>query len=117
MDCKATVKIGDFSRGGNTRGDTAANDHDFGWQEKYTPCGILDEDSAQLSINFGNSYKTSDFIVDTFEGWWFSLPVQERQDAKQIQLKIDNGPESSGVRTQFLHRMVDFSNRIGIPIQ
>lgn len=117
MDCKATVKIGDFSRGGNTRGDTAANDHDFGWQEKYTPCGILDEDSAQLSINFGNSYKTRDFIVDTLEGWWFGLPVQEQQGVKQIQLKIDNGPESSGVRTQFLSRMVDFSTRIGLPIQ
>ena len=117
MDCKATVKIGDFSRGGNTWGDHTASDHDFGCQEKYTPCGILDEDSRQLSIPFGNSYKTSDFIVDTLEEWWFGLNLQEPQKTKQLQLKIDNGPESSGVRTQFLHRMVDFSTRIGLPIQ
>jgi hypothetical protein len=34
-----------------------------------------------------------------------------------IQLKIDNGPESSGVRTQFLKRMVEFTEQIGKPIQ
>ena len=117
MDCKATVKIGDFSRGGKTRGDHTASDHDFGCQEKYSPCGILDEDRNQLFITFGNSYKTSDFIVDTLEDWWFGLETQEQQATTQIQLKIDNGPESSGVRTQFLHRMVDFSTRIGLPIQ
>ena len=27
VDCKATVKIGDFSRGGQTRGDDQALDH------------------------------------------------------------------------------------------
>ena len=30
MDCKATVKIGEFSRGGLTRGDHRASDHDMG---------------------------------------------------------------------------------------
>ena len=29
MDCKATVNIGDYSRGGKTRGDNRAADHDF----------------------------------------------------------------------------------------
>jgi Rhodopirellula transposase DDE domain len=70
IDCKATVKIGDFSRGGQTRGDNRASDHDFGCQEKYTPCGIVDEDSAQLDLLFGSSYKTSDFIVDALEAKW-----------------------------------------------
>lgn len=117
MDCKATVKIGDFSRGGKTRGDTMAADHDFGCQEKYVPCGILDEDHDQLYISFGTSYKTSDFIVDTLEDWWAGLNLQEQRNIGQIQLKVDNGPESSGVRTQFLHRMVNFSKTIDIPIQ
>jgi hypothetical protein len=40
------------------------------------------------------------------------LPEQQ-QDIEQIQIKVDNGPESSGVRTQFLNRMVDFANAIG----
>ncbi len=58
MDCKATVNIGDFARGGQTRGDNQAIDHDF-TEEHYIPCGIVDEDSAQLYLIFGNSYKYS----------------------------------------------------------
>ena len=34
-----------------------------------------------------------------------------------LQIKMDNGPDSSGVRTQFLHRMVQFADHIGKPIQ
>lgn len=117
MDCKATVKIGNFSRGGQTRGDCLADDHDFGCQEKYIPCGILDEDKGQLNITFGSSYKTSDFIVDSLSSWWYDLDKQEQQDIDQIQIKMDNGPESSGVRTQFLKRMVVFSDDIGKPVQ
>ncbi len=117
MDCRSTVKIGDFSRGGKTRGDNKAGDHDFGCKEKFVPCGILDEDTDRLYINFGNSYKTSDFIVDTLEDRWSGLNFQEQQNTELIQLKTDNGPESSGVRTQFLNRMVDFSGDIGIPIR
>jgi len=116
MDCKATVKIGDLSRGGQTRGDNEADDHDFDCKEKYIPCGILNEDSGELLINFGDSYKTSDFIVDTLETWWNGLGIQEQRSTALIQIKADNGPESSGVRTQFLHRMVDFSKEIGKPV-
>lgn len=117
IDCKATVNIGDYSRGGQTRGDRQACDHDLGCQEKYTPCGIVDEDAGQLYINFGSSYKTSDFIVDTLEAWWENLEPEQQQATQLIQLKIDNGPESSGVRTQFLNRMVDFTEQTGKPIQ
>lgn len=45
----------------------------MGCEEKYIPCGIVDEDSGQLYIHFGSSYKTSDFIVDTLEHWWTEL--------------------------------------------
>lgn len=116
IDCKATVKIGDFSRGGQTRGDNEAGDHDFGCKEKYIPCGILNEDSGELLISFGNSYKTSDFIADTLEDWWYGLDIREQHLAALIQIKADNGPESSGVRTQFLNRMVSFSKEIGKPV-
>lgn len=47
IDCKATVNIGDYSRGGQTRGNTQAADHDMGCQEKYVPLGILEEDRRQ----------------------------------------------------------------------
>src|SRR4029450_41124 len=117
MDCKATVKLGPFSRGGKTRGEYKASDHDLGEAEKYVPCGILDEDTAQLSVTFGSSAKTSDFLVDTLTAWWQGLSLQEQGAIEQIQLKMDNGPESSGVRTQFLQRMVHWVDTIGKPIQ
>ena len=49
IDCKATVNIGDYSRGGKTRGDSRAADHDMGCEEKYVPFGIVDEDEGVLS--------------------------------------------------------------------
>ena len=58
MDCKATVAIGEFARGGLTRGDNKACDHDFSGQEKYHPCGIIDEDNGQLVSTLGNSLKS-----------------------------------------------------------
>jgi hypothetical protein len=79
----------------------------MGCEEKYTPCGIVDEDTGALQISFGSSYKTSDFIADTLQEWWDILSPEQ-----QIQIKVDNGSESSGVRTQFLKRMVDFSDKI-----
>src|SRR6185436_144177 len=93
------------------------SDHDFGGSEHYIPCGILDEDTAQLSVTFGSAAKTSDFLVDTLTAWWYRLSVQEQRAIERVQLKMDNGPESSGVRTQFLSRMVQLVDTIGKPIQ
>jgi hypothetical protein len=117
MDCKATVHIGEFSRGGLTRGDHKACDHDLGCKEKYIPCGIVDEDSGELRITFGSSSKTSDFIVDTLEAKWQAMAEQDKAAVELLHIKMDNGPESSGRRTQFLSRMVQFADRIGKPIQ
>ena len=52
-----------------------------------------------------------------FRSWWEQLPLAERDDVTLLQIKLDNGPESSGRRTQFLHRMVAFADTIGLPIQ
>jgi hypothetical protein len=117
MDCKATVKIGEFSRGGLSRGKNKACDHDFSTQGSHTPCGIVNEDTGQVYINMGCSYKTSDFIIDTLNGWWKNQTPEERFRIDEIQIKIDNGPESSGVRTQFLKNIVEFSDSIGKPVQ
>ena len=102
IDCKATVKIGEFSRGGLTRGDHRASDHDMGCKEKYVPCGIVDEASGELALTFGSSYKTSDFIVDVITAKWEAMDEPEQAATRQIQIKMDNGPESGGRRTQFL---------------
>ena len=111
------MKIGEFSRGGLTRGDNRASDHDRGGKEKYVPCGIVDEESGALHITFGSSYKTSDFIVDVLEAKWAALDAQDKAATGLIQIKMDNGPESSGKRTQFLHRMVQLADNIQKPIQ
>jgi Rhodopirellula transposase DDE domain len=117
IDCKATVHIGDYSRGGLTRGDNQASDHDMGCKEKYVPCGIVDEESAELTITFGSSYKTSDFIVDVLAAKWDALAAHEKAATSLLQIKMDNGPESSGRRTPLLHRMGQFADDIHKPIQ
>jgi len=76
MDCKATVKIGDYSRGGCARGDTQAADHDMGCRETYTPFGLVNEDTGELHLTFGSSAKTSDFIVDSLQAWWEVPPAR-----------------------------------------
>lgn len=84
---------------------------------KHTPFGIVDEDTGKLNIIFGSSYKTSDFIVDSLYDWWNELTEEEQKTMRQIQIKVDNGPESSGVRTQFLKRIVEFTDYIAKPVQ
>ena len=117
MDCKATVNIGEYSRGGKTGGDNLAADHDMGCEEKYTPFGVVNEDSGHLHLSFGSSAKTSDFIVDSLYAWWASQSSEAKNRATQIQIKADNGPESNGRRTQFLKRIVEFADHIGKPIR
>ena len=65
---------------------------------------------------FGSSSKTSDFIVDTLQSWWNDITPDQQQQTQRIQLKVDNGPESSGIRTQFLKRIVEFADLTGKPI-
>jgi hypothetical protein len=89
----------------------------MGCKETYVPCGIVDEDNGEFHIIFGSSYKTSDFIVDTIAAKWNALQEQEQADTSLIQIKMDNGPESSGRRTQFLARMVQLADVMNKPIQ
>jgi Rhodopirellula transposase DDE domain len=117
MDGKATVKSGAFSRGGRTRGEHQASDHDLGGKEKYIPCGIVDEDTAQRYVTFGSSCKTRDCIVETQTAWWQGLSAMEPGTIDRGQINMENGVESSGVRTQLLHRMVQFVDTIGKPVQ
>jgi hypothetical protein len=111
------VQLGEFSRGGLTRSEVKAYDHALGCQAKYIPWGLVDEDTGQLSLTFGSSAKTRDFIVDALEARWNALPTHEQRATERLQIKMDNGPESSGVRTQFLHRLVQFADQSGKPLQ
>jgi hypothetical protein len=60
-------------------------------------------------------YKTSDCIVDTLAVWWQGLSATEQGAIDRVQIKMDKGSESSGVRTQCLQRMVPLVDTIGKP--
>ena len=45
------------------------------------------------------------------------MTPEQKQDTELIQIKVDTGPESSGVRTQLKKRMVEFVDLLNIPIQ
>ena len=109
--------MGDLARGGLTRGDHQACAHARGCQEKSLPCGIVAEDTGQLRIICGSSYKTSDFIGDALEARWEALHAPEKAAGALRQLTMDNGAESHGGRTQFLHRLVPFADHIAQPSQ
>lgn len=117
MDCKASVTMGDYSRGGQTRGDNPAADHDMGCEEKHAPFGVVNEDTGHRHLSFGSSAKTRDFIVDSLYGGWDSQSFEAQARATHLQIKADNGPESNGRRTQFLKRIVEFADHIGKPIR
>ena len=109
IDSKAKVKIGNLSRGGKARTLEAkqADDHDDHWDAVLVPFGILDVVSAQLSIYFGQSAETSDFIVDCLEAWWSEYQVHY-SDIEVLAIDLDGGSAVRSNRTQFIKRMVQF---------
>jgi hypothetical protein len=117
LDWQATVHLGEYSRGGLTRGDNQASDHALGCKEKYVPGGIVDEESAELTRTFGSSDKTSDFLVETLTAKGDALEAHEKAATSLRHITMDNGPESRGRRTQFLHRMGQFADAIHKPLQ
>jgi hypothetical protein len=116
IDGKATVPIGDVSRGGLTRGDQQAWDHALGVHEQDSPCGLVEEESGQLHLTFGSAYKTRDVIVDALEAGWAAWDAPAQVALARLQITMDNGPESSGRRTQCLRRMVAFGDSLGKPM-
>lgn len=56
-------------------------------------------------------------MADNLQDWWNIITPTEQQNIKLISIKVDNGSENSGIYTQFLNRLVTFSDRVGISIQ
>jgi Rhodopirellula transposase DDE domain len=106
------VKIGEFSRGGVARGQKAvrAADHDMHPEAILAPAGILEVDTDQLNLVFGMSRDTSDFVADCLELWWTNRQAAH-PDVSRLLIDLDNGPEIASSRTQFMKRLVDFSDR------
>jgi hypothetical protein len=114
VDCKATVAVGDYSRDGQARGSepVKALDHDMEIKTKLIPCGLLQTKAGELTVAFGQSAKTSDFVADVIADWAGRKQPSFPQ-VKELLINLDNGPESSGQRTQFLQRMVDLADATG----
>lgn len=106
------MKIGDFSRGGVARGQTAvqAADHDLHPEAVLVPAGILEVDAQQLNLVFGTSRDTSDFVADCLELWWTNRQAVH-PGVRRLLIDLDNGPEIGSSRTQFMKRLVEFSDR------
>ena len=90
-------------------------DHDPPAAEKAVPLGILVLVSGALSLFFGSG-GSSDFWVDALQCWWRRVRSQWR-GIRNLVIYLDNGPDNSGRRTQFLKRMVQFADWSGLTIR
>jgi hypothetical protein len=81
-----------------------------------TPFGIFLPDSKDLSLYFTPSKVTSDFIVDRLEQWWQEVRLRFLR-IKALVINLDNGPENHSRRTQFLYRVVQFSQKHQLAVQ
>jgi hypothetical protein len=117
IDTKAKVDLCDSSRGGTSRCRKAvkADDHDMGLKDKLAPFGILNMMTGLLTVIFGISFETSDFIVDCLEQWWDDNKKQYCH-IKQLVINLDNGPQNSSHRTQFMKRMIEFADKNNLEI-
>jgi hypothetical protein len=118
IDTKAVVHVGDYSRGGRSRGVVAvkALDHDMCPKEKLVPGGILEPVTGRSFLFFGTSYKTSDFMADGVLRWWEERK-QDLPGVKHLVINLDNGPECNGRRSQFLLRMTEFADMTGLCVR
>lgn len=105
LDAKAPVLIGPFSRRSYSRLGTEGADQDFRPWGRLTPFGIFLPDQKDLSLYFTHSKVTSDFIVDRLDEWWREYRWRHPQ-VRELLLDLDNGPENSSRRTQFVCRLV-----------
>ena len=87
-----------------------ADDHDSEWRAVLVPLGILDVRGERLSIYFGQSAETSDFVADCLELWW-----QENQaiypGLEELVIDLNGGAATRSNRTQFIKRMVEFAQK------
>ncbi len=87
-----------------------AADHDMHHDAVLAPAGILEVDGDQLNVVFGTSRDTSDFVADALELWWANRQAAH-PGARRLLINLDNGPAIASSRTQFMKRLVEFSDR------
>lgn len=116
MDAKATVKVGPFSRRGQSRVAVEAADHDFEPDATLTPVGIFLPAWDELYVYQVSSKVTSDCLVDRLEQWWET--VWDRFfHINTLVINLDNGPENHSRRTQFMKRLVEFAYKYELSVR
>ena len=105
-----------MTEGEKNRVLTLANDHDFEPTATLTPVGIFLPQHKQLTLFFVRSRVTADCLVDILEQWWREVKPEFGQIQKLV-INADNGPENHSRRTQFMSRLVDWSQIEHLSIQ
>jgi len=118
MDTKATVHVGEYSRGGRSRGRKAlaAADHEMAPKHKLAPGGVLEPAEGRPFVFFTESNKTSEFVVDGLRQWW-SFRKQDLASIRRLVINLDNGPECSSHRRYFLQLLAQFADTEDLEIR
>lgn len=107
LDATATVTLGPCARGGQSRVQVAAADHDVAPEAAGTPVGIFLPTLAELFVYGVPSKVTRDGRGDRLAQGWES--VRERcAHVTTRGINLDHGPEHHRWRTQCMQRLVDF---------
>ena len=108
MDSKAKVKVGLLSRRGKNRQGDKAFDHDFKPDCVLSLFGIFLPFYDQTYFYFSKEKDTADFMIDCLQKLWLTLKLIFNPHT--LVINLDNGPENSSHRTQFVKRIVDFAH-------
>ena len=79
------------------------------------PLGVLVLLTGALTLVFGSG-ETSDFWVDALQVWWRGVRSKYR-GIRRLVIYLDNGPQNSGLRRQFLKRVVQFADWSGLVLR
>jgi transposase len=103
------------SRTGSDGKPAQAWDHDPPAKQKLVPFGFLVVATGALMLVFG-LHETSDSWVDAMQLWWTHVRGRFAR-IKRLVIYMDNGPNNSGRRTQFLKRMVQLADWPGLEVR
>ncbi len=116
VDAKGTVLLDLLSRGGFSRLEVKALDHDFRPDKMVTPLGIFLPQYNELYIFLVTGRVTSDAIVDCIAAAW--VAIADRFPLVQtLVINQDNGPECHSRRTQFMSRITAFADQYQLFVQ
>ena len=116
VDAKGTVLLGLLSRGGYSRVEVKALDHDYRPDKRVTPVGVFLPQYNEIYIFLATSSVTSDLIADSIHAVWVMNEARFPL-VKTLVINQDNGPECHSRRTQFMKRITDLADETQQTIQ